>query len=121
MITYRLEKGSTLTLLEIDNNFRELEQRLKNLEDKDFDCDLSIEQKEDVLVFKCSSQEISNVVLPKFQPIFKGAWVANCNYRIGMWVYVSQKLYACTTPHTSSDAFEATFWQLVFDGVKHDE
>jgi hypothetical protein len=117
MITYRLEKGSALTLLEIDNNFRELEQRLKNLEDKEFDSALSVEQKEDILIFKYG-QTISHIVLPKFQPIFKGSWIANCNYRIGCWVYLNQKLYACTAPHTSGDTFEATFWQLVFDGAK---
>ena len=90
------------------------------MEDKNFDGDLGVEQKEDVLIFKCG-QRISHIVLPKFQPIFKGAWTANCNYRIGCWVYWQQKLYACTVPHTSGDVFETTFWQLIFDGKKHDE
>jgi hypothetical protein len=120
MITYRLEKGAPLSVLEIDNNFRALEQRLKNLEDKNFDGDFGVEQKEDVLIFKCG-ETVSHIVLPKFQPIFKGAWTANYNYRIGCWVYVEQKLYACTAPHISGDVFETTFWQLVFDGKKHDE
>ena len=66
MITYRLEKGAPLSILEIDNNFRGLEERLKKLEDKDFDGDLSVEQKEDVLIFKCG-ETVSHIVLPKFQ------------------------------------------------------
>lgn len=120
MITYRLEKGAPLTILEIDNNFRELEQRLKTVEDQNFDANLRVEQKEDVLVFHCNFQEIAQVILPKFQPIFKGMWKANCNYHIGCWIYLNQKLYTCKTPHTSGTEFENTFWQLIFDGAKHD-
>ena len=116
MITYRLEKGSPLSILEIDNNFRALEDRLKKLEDRGFDEHLGVEQKADVLIFKYNNQEISNVVLPKFQPIFKGLWETNCNYRIGCWVYWQKKLYGCITPHTSGSEFENTFWQLIFDG-----
>lgn len=119
MITYRLEKGAPLSILEIDNNFRVLEQRLKQLEDKNFDANLSVEQKEDVLIFKANSHEISHVVLPKFQPIFKGAWAANSSYHIGCWVYMNQKLYACTAPHTSGAEFDSTFWQLIFDGANN--
>ena len=116
MITYRLEKGAALSILEIDNNFRELENRLKDLEDKEFQGTFEIEQKEDVLIFKHNKQPISQVILPKFQPIFKGAWVKNCNYRIGVWVYEDQKLYACKVPHISGENIELSFWQLVFDG-----
>jgi hypothetical protein len=116
MITYRLEKGAALSILEIDNNFREIEQRLADLEDKEFQGTFEIEQKEDVLVFKHNKQPISQVILPKFQPIFKGAWVKDFNYRIGVWVYKEQKLYACKVPHTSGANIEPSFWQLVFDG-----
>ncbi len=126
MITYRIEKGAALSILEIDNNFRELEQRLLALEgksksdDQDFEAVLSFEQKEDLLIIKHHQQPISHVVLPKFQPIFKGIWAKECSYRIGCWVYAAQKLYACVTPHTSGAAFDPSFWQLIFDGAMYD-
>jgi len=115
MITYRLEKGAPLSVLEIDNNFRELEQRLNALETQGLDGALTFEQQEDLLIFKRNQQPVSHVVLPKFQPIFKGAWESEMNYRIGCWVYYDYKLYACTAPHTSAVDFDFDSWQLIFD------
>lgn len=116
MITYRLEKAEPLSVLEIDNNFRELEQRIKTLEGHATPTKLTIEQQEDVLIFKTNAETISHVVLPKFQPIFKGAWKQLTSYHIGCWVTTDQKLYACQSPHTSTQEFEPNFWQLIFEG-----
>ena len=37
MITYRKDKGSPLTITEVDNNFKELNDRLQTLEDSSFE------------------------------------------------------------------------------------
>lgn len=69
MITYRLEKGSALTILELDANFRELEQRINAQEDRKMCSAITAEQQGDLLILKADSQTISQVVLPKFQTI----------------------------------------------------
>jgi hypothetical protein len=115
MITYRLEKGAPLSILEIDNNFRELEQRLNTLEEHPAIPVIAIEQQEDVLIFKVDGKTISHIVLPKFQPIFKGAWEKNTLYRLGCWVQYKGKLYTCKVPHTSGETFEPSFWIAIFD------
>lgn len=115
MMTYRLEKGAPLSILEIDTNFRELEHRLNELEDHPITPVINIEQQEDVLIFKIDSEVISHVVLPKFQPIFNGPWVKNTLYRVGCWTQHENKLYTCKVPHTSRETFEPSFWQLIFN------
>ena len=115
MITYRLEKGTPLTTLELDTNFRELEKRITALEDNFSPSNISAEQQGDVVIFKVNGDAISHVFLPKFQPFFKGAWEKNTTYQTGCWVYVNTALYACQTHHTSGDFFEPTYWQLIFD------
>lgn len=116
MITYRLEKGAPLSILEMDTNFRDLEQRLGALEDHPITPVIAIEQQDDVLTFKIDGDVISHIVLPKFQPSFKGAWAKNTSYRVGCWVYCNCMLYACQAHHISGEVFEPTFWQLIFDG-----
>ncbi len=120
MITYRLEKGAPLSILEIDTNFRELEQRLSTLEDHPNTPVIAVEQQEDVLIFKVDGEVISHIVLPKFQPIFKGEWMKNTSYRVGTWVYCNHTLYACQVPHTSGENFEPSFWALIFNGGNFD-
>ena len=115
MITYRLEKGAPLSILEIDNNFRELEQRLNELEDHPITPVIGIEQRDDLLIFKVDGEAISHVVLPKFQPIFNGPWAKNTLYRVGCWVQHASNLYTCCVPHTSGETFEPSFWQCIFD------
>lgn len=115
MITYRIEKGAPLSILEIDNNFHELEQRLNTLEEHPAIPVIGIEQQEDVLIFKVDGEVISHIVLPKFQPIFKGTWEKNALYRLGCWVQHRGKLFTCKVPHTSSENFEPSFWIVIFD------
>jgi hypothetical protein len=115
MMTYRLEKGAPLSILEIDTNFRELEQRLNELEDHPITPVIGIEQQEDVLIFKVDGEVISHIVLPKFQPIFNGPWVKNTLYRVGCWAQHASKLYTCKVPHTSGETFEPSFWVLILD------
>lgn len=116
MITYRLEKGAPLSILEIDTNFRELEQRLSTLEDHPNTPVIAVEQQEDVLVFKVDGEVISHVILPKFQPLLKGEWKKDTTYQRGTWVNFNQALYACQILHTSGETFESKFWTLIFDG-----
>lgn len=115
MITYRLEKGSPLTVLELDTNFRTLEERILALEDHPATSNISIEQQDDVITFKINGDAISPIVLPKFQPLFKGEWEKNTTYHPGCWTCLSGALYACQTYHTSNDDFEPNYWQLIFD------
>lgn len=115
MITYRLEKGSALTILELDANFRELEQRINAQEDRKMCSAITAEQQGDLLILKADSQTISQVVLPKFQPIFKGAWQQNTPYHPGCWAQFNNALYACQTYHLSGEKFEVHFWQLIFN------
>lgn len=120
MITCRLEKGAPLSILEIDTNFRELEQRLNAMEDQPITPVLAIEQQEDVLIFKMDGAVISHIVLPKFQPLLKGEWKKDTSYRVGTWVYYNHTLYACQVPHTSGETFEPCFWALIFNGGNFD-
>ncbi len=120
MITYRLEKGAPLSILEIDTNFRELEQRLNDLEDNPITPVIGIEQQEDVLIFKIDGEVISHIVLPKFQPIFNGPWMKNTLYRVGCWAQHMGNLYTCKVPHTSSELFEPSFWQCIFNNKNLD-
>lgn len=52
---------------------------------------------------------------PGLSLIFHGQWTANTEYVVDEMVTYGNKLFACTTAHTSGDAFDSTKWLSVID------
>lgn len=116
MLTYRLVKGSPLTIEELDENFKTLETSIENLQVQMAPIELKAFQDGDVLIFKNNTEDIGHIVLPKFEPNFKGKWQALVNYQTGDWVFFEKKLYACIKSHAANEKIDEQNWILIFDG-----
>jgi hypothetical protein len=120
-IIYRLQKGSPLTLEEVDGNFKELHQRLEALEQNQVEkvqwggrfelCD------SDLLFLNPENEVLSRVhlPLPHFYP--KGRWQPHQLYAGYDIVTTGKQAYCCIKSHQSSDLFTADqeSWQLLLD------
>lgn len=116
MLTYRLTKGSPLTIEELDENFQTLNSRIDELDEKINPVSLSIAQDQDVLVFKNCGQPIGHIIMPRFEPCIKGKWQPSKLYKNGDWCFHNRKLYSCIKEHQSADNFTEQNWNLIFDG-----
>lgn len=114
MITYRLTKGSPLTVEELDENFKTLETNIKELEEKIIPQKITATQDCDVLLIKNNSENIGHIKMPTFLPCFKGKWEINKFYTINDWVFNLNKLYTCNEKHNSTEKFEEKYWTLIF-------
>lgn len=114
-ITYRHEKGSPLTVQEIDCNFKELEQRLNALEDH-------LEVGEGLGKIHMEGDKISFLgtfgtdfgthSLPKASLNPCGAWVTQTPYKQLDLVTVENALYCCLTEHISTRWLQdRTLWK----------
>lgn len=116
MLTYRLIKGSPLTIEELDENFQTLNSRIDELDEKITPVSLSIEQDQDVLILKNCGENIGHIIMPRFEPCIKGKWQPSTLYKNSDWSFHNRKLYSCITDHQSTEDFEEQKWNLIFDG-----
>lgn len=117
-ITYRQEKGSPLTVQEIDGNFKELETRLKILEENP-EAGEGIEKihmEGDQITFTGTfGKDFGTFTLPKPSLNPCGPWSPQKPYRKLDLVTVDNALYWCTADHLSSLwSEEGPFWNAVF-------
>jgi len=123
-IKYRMQKGAPLTIEELDNNFRELEERLNALESQD---NLSrsigkITLEGRALIFEdLSGDIISHITIPLPTIVPRGAWTSDVQYTVGDLVVFESCAYVCQINHQSTNfTSERHNWHLFlsFDSLK---
>lgn len=120
-IIYRLEKGSPLTLVEVDGNFKELHKRLEGLEQSQADklgWGGRVELCGSDLIFLSPAHEVLSRIhlpLPHFCP--RGHWQPQKLYAGYDIVTLGKQAYCCIKSHQSSDRFASDheFWELILD------
>lgn len=121
-IILRSIKGEPLTVAEMDQNFTELDSRIKALEDlTQAETALMVESSAESLVFKNGlGLEVGRAVLPKWMPRVRGEWQPGEVYALGDWVRFEGKLYFCNVAHVApfsemgcEDVFDKVKWQLL--------
>lgn len=103
-ITYRAEKGSPLSVEEIDGNFKELDTRLKNLEENPEIGEgigkIQVEG-DQMHLMGTFSTDFGTFTLPSPTLKLKGKWVTQTFYQKLDLVTYESGLYSCLHPHTS--------------------
>lgn len=117
-ITYRAEKGSPLTVQEIDDNFRELETRLKTLEDDPEPGESlgKIHIEGDQISFLGTfGTDFGSHRLPKTSLNPCGIWAPQTPYKTLDFVTYDNALYCCILDHVSTTwPQDSPFWKQVF-------
>lgn len=120
-ITYRNLKGAPLSADELDQNFKELHQRLEKLEENILPLTQGgvarITQKGAEILFESASEEtLGKVTLPslRFRP--RGFWALQKDYLFYDICFFEGKIYCCKTAHKSSESFEddSSKWDIIF-------
>ncbi len=116
-IIYRAEKGAPLAAEEIDGNFRELETRLKILEDHPESSEGlgKIEvQGDQIKLTGTFGTDFGLFTLPKATLRFQGTWDTQALYQKLDMVTYESALYCCLRDHRSTLWKEDnSFWQEV--------
>ena len=117
-IVYREEKGAPLTAKEMDGNFRELEKRLKALEESPPDAEgiAEIIGGEDTLTLRGTrGSTFGPFALPKVFWKPQGEWKPGCAYKAQDVVFFQNTLFLCGMPHLSPASFSAErCWEKIF-------
>jgi hypothetical protein len=110
VITYRKLKGSPLSIDELDQNFRELHERLEKLETQAgegaFGGLKKISQEGQEIVFEdTQGGELGRFKAPvlRFNPT--GEWQKGKEYQIYDLVAYDKKIFYCTKAHLSSSTY----------------
>jgi hypothetical protein len=117
MITYRSQKGAPLTAEEVDGNFRELETRVKVLEDhKEITEGIGkiTVQGDQMTIAGTFGADFGTFSLPKagFKP--HGAWISQIAYHKLDLVTYEGGLFLCLNDHSSKTwDQEGAFWQEI--------
>lgn len=117
-ILYRALKGAPLTAEEVDNNFKDLDTRLKSLEDSPPDAEgiasISVENGQMTLQ-GTQGNTFGPFALPKVFWKARGPWQKNTLYAPFDVVAYGTSLWGCLIGHTSGETFQATsLWQEIF-------
>lgn len=118
-LIYRTEKGAPLSAKELDDNFRQLHGRIKELENAERVIH-RISASEDHLILKDSAGvEISRVKIPVISLNSRGEWRDDVPYARNDLVTYLGDVMICTHSHGPS-TFNITNWQKLFNqGVKN--
>lgn len=120
-ITYRKLKGSPLSADELDQNFKELHDRLEKLEEVVLPLSQGgvariTQDGADVLFESASEEVLGRITLPslRFRP--RGLWVSQRDYLFYDLCLFEGKTYCCKTPHKSGASFgdDLAKWDLIF-------
>lgn len=124
---FRSEKGSPLTIHEMDGNFKELYLDLQKIKDQlNENHQQKIERKQSRFTLKQKGRviEISeenqgvvgDITLPMTKPHVRGIWEEGSSYKVFDWIYEKGKIYSCIASHTGkSFKEECDFWEIVLD------
>ena len=121
-IVYRKEKGSPLSLEEMDGNFRDLEDRLKAVEESPAAAEgiKEIKVEGEIMSIQGShGTDFGSFKLPVYLPHNRGLWKKEQPYAIGDWVQFEKGLYGCEIPHRSEDFFtelKEKKWTQIYEG-----
>ena len=120
-ITYRNLKGAPLSADELDQNFRELQDRLEALEVSSSAQNLGgvtrIFQEGRDIAFENQAREIiGRLTLPQLQLRPRGAWAPQTEYAFYDVCLFEGKTYLCNSAHQSGEAFtdHASSWGVIF-------
>lgn len=121
-IIYRAEKGAPLTADEIDGNFRELESRLKILEDHPEVGEGigKIQVQGDQLTLTGTfGMDFGTFTLPKATLNPRGKWLPQIPYQRQDLVTTDSSLYYCLKEHTSTSwEQDRSLWQEILSFPK---
>lgn len=120
-IIYRSEKGCALSADEVDGNFRDLDQRIKELEKNDMGRRLEqIVQQGDLLIMQDQvGGELGRAKIPIISLNPRGEWQSNADYIPNDVVTYKSAAYICHKHHRSEE-FEPSKWQLLLK-LKHED
>lgn len=109
-------KGSPLTFEELDQNFEELDKKVKHLEETSLPGEglKEIIQEGDELIFESTfGRNLGRARLPI--PLFhhQGVWKAKTSYVYGSLVTWQNKVYCCHTSHVSEEILSESMWSLL--------
>lgn len=119
-IVLRKEKGSALTIEELDGNFSDINQRLKTLETTPALAEgigKIIQSGDQLTIAGTFGTLFGSFVLPKSFPNPRGDWKEESSYLVNDWVTFQGGLYVCVMPHKSKvflEELKTKFWQKVF-------
>lgn len=117
-IIYRAAKGAPLTADEVDGNFKDLDDRLKTLEETPPDAEgiASVFLENDHMTLKGThGNTFGPFPLPKIFWKPRGPWQKETLYAPFDVVAHGKSLFSCLTGHTSGESFTAApAWQEVF-------
>jgi hypothetical protein len=114
MITYRETKGAPLSVQEMDNNFRTLDDRLQRLETGTFEAETltDIQVQDGALTLTGSrGQTFGPFPLPRFNP--RGAWSSTAQYTTDDLVYTKSGLFRATEPLAPTETFTEEHWEIL--------
>lgn len=119
-ITLRSEKGAPLTIEELDENFKELNDRLIALEQGKFAVESlgSIDIEGQEIVFTSTlGRELRRCSLPAPALQGRGSWGKRQNYCQGDMVRFQDRVFFCRQNHTSdlSPDLDEDNWKALFD------
>jgi hypothetical protein len=119
MLTYRIEKGSPLMAEEMDGNFRDLDERLKILENH-LEAGEGIgkifSQGDQLIIMGSQGTELGTFSLPKMTLSPRGTWNPEVSYLSLDLVTHAHTLYYCLKDHTSKNWEEDnSLWQQIVD------
>jgi hypothetical protein len=121
-IVFRQEKGSPLSIEEMDGNFKDLHERVIFLENHPLQAEGigKIEQEQDLLkITGTFGSNLGTFILPKVLPRLCGMWKEQTMYRQTDWVQKEKNLYVCTHSHQSenfSEDLKKDYWVLAYKG-----
>lgn len=116
-LIYRTQKGAPLTSLEVDTNFKELDTRLKHLEEHSEKGEGlgKVQVKGDQITFQGTfGSDFGTFTLPKATLIPRGLWKPQTLYNKLDLVTFENILYACLKEHVSTIWIQDySLWQEV--------
>ncbi len=120
-IVYRSEKGAPLTRDEVDNNFRELDQRIEKLTSSTYQTegigDIQVHG-DRLTIIGNRGAKFGPFKLPVVGYTPRGAWAAGRDYAIYDVVSQQGNAYVCSTAHFGQNfEQEQKHWQLLFQAV----
>tara|TARA_R110002095_G_scaffold186939_3_gene164243 strand:- start:210 stop:587 length:378 start_codon:yes stop_codon:yes gene_type:complete len=120
-ITYRNLKGAPLSADELDQNFRELHERLEKLEENTGTHShggiSQITQDGADIVFESAvGGVLGRFTLPSLHMRPRGSWSAHEDYLFYDLCLFEGKTYFCKKPHKSGDTFVESVenWDIIF-------
>lgn len=113
-LTYRIEKGAPLSAKELDDNFRQLHERIHELENAERIIHRIELNGEDLLLRDHAGVEISRIKIPVVSLNSRGEWRDDVPYARNDLITYLGDVFICLNSHGPSN-FNHTDWQKLFN------